>query len=804
MFRPTAIRQVAQVLIPLALYSVGWIVPCKAQAPVSVKSPDGALEAHVNAGAALTYTVQFHGTDVIRDSRLGLEYRGLPILGPNLKITSTVRRASDSTWKTVCGKFSTVRNQYNEAAIHLASSDVALPQLILTFRAYNDGIAFRYSVSDSKSNRLFTLTRELTEYRFARDARAWAANKEPAYETEYSPRQLSSIGASNLISLPLLVRVQPDLYSAITEADLTDWSGAYVSGESSGILYRSPLIVGNEPPRKITVPVKGIRLLELSIGDGGDGFEFDHADWADATLISADGKRTRLSTLTPVSASQGFGKLSIDKSVGGNPISIAGIPFNTGLGTHSVGSLVFDLGAKYEKFESSIGIDSETKGKGSVVFSVIRSPEPSKTAQPVTLTTRLAPRIDGEGLVKRSGPHSSPWRIVMLGNRPGALVESELVENLSPPCAIPDTSWIRPGMMAWDHWWSGDVKMDTATDERFIQLAADMHWPYQLVDWQWYGQFDTASADITHTNPAVNMPELLQYAKDRHVRLWVWLHSNDVNRFLVKGKLGEAFATYEQWGLAGVKIDFMNRDDQEMVNWYEKVVQIAAAHHLMIDFHGAYKPTGLRRTYPNLLTREGVLGNEYNKFSNRVTPEHTVTLPFTRMLAGPMDFTPGGFLNVTKAEFKQTKPTTVMGTRAHQLAMFVVYDSPLCCVCDDPDNYKNQAGVEFLKIVPTTWDETRVLAGEPGEFIVSARRSGSNWFLGGMAGQAARTVDVPLSFLGSGTYEVLIFQDAKDADRAPTHLSESRQIVKATNKLHLVMSREGGFAIRLSKSSAAH
>jgi len=188
--------------------------------------------------------------------------------------------------------------------------------------------------------------------------------------------------------------------------------------------------------------------------------------------------------------------------------------------------------------------------------------------------------------------------------------------------------------MAWDRWWSDDVKMDNETNRRFISFASEMGYPYQLIDWQWYGEFNKPTANITRPAPQIDMPGLLRFAADHHVREWIWLHSGDVNRAKETGTLESAFATYQGWGIAGVKIDFMDSNDQDMVDWYGDVVALAAKHHLMVDFHGAFEPTGLRVTYPNLLTREGVLGNEYNKFSTRVTPLHKLTLPFTRMLAG--------------------------------------------------------------------------------------------------------------------------------------------------------------------------
>jgi len=243
-----------------------------------------------------------------------------------------------------------------------------------------------------------------------------------------------------------------------------------------------------------------------------------------------------------------------------------------------------------------------------------------------------------------------------------------------------------------------------------------------------------------------------------------------------------------------VKIDFMARDDQEMVNWYHKIVKIAARHQLMVNFHGAYKPTGFRRTYPNLVTREGVLGNEYNKWSMRVTPEHCVTIPFTRMLAGPMDFTPGGFRNRNGETFANELPTSVMGTRCFQLAQFVIYDSPYQVACDHPAQYKNQKGLEFFKKVKTVWDDTKVLNGQIGEYITIARRSGDEWYIGSMTNSFKREVEITLDFLGDGNYKMVSFSDAPDFGTDATKLVKSEKILKKGDPVIIRMAAGGGFA----------
>lgn len=391
--------------------------------------------------------------------------------------------------------------------------------------------------------------------------------------------------------------------------------------------------------------------------------------------------------------------------------------------------------------------------------------------------------------VKFRIPHTTPWRVIMLGDSPGKLVESEIVVNLNEPCAIADPSWIKPGISAWDHWWSGEVQMDNETIKKYIDLASEMGWPYQLIDWQWYGKFNSPDADITKVAPQLDMPGILAYAKSKNVKCWLWLYNSDVDR----SDWDRACATYESWGIAGVKIDFMDSDDQLMVNWYRRIVKTAAAHHLMVDFHGAFKPDGFRRTYPNLVTREGVMGNEYNKWSLRVTPEHLTTLPFTRMLAGPMDFTPGGFLNRTPEKFRNGTPAQVMGTRALQLAEFVVFDSPFTVACDAPENYEGQEGSDFLKKVKTQWDETKVLNGQIGEYITMARRSGNEWFIGSMTNSDARALNIKLDFLGSGKYTLVAFEDTPESAVDAEKVVRVTKTVQKGDVLNLKMVSGGGY-----------
>ena len=410
-----------------------------------------------------------------------------------------------------------------------------------------------------------------------------------------------------------------------------------------------------------------------------------------------------------------------------------------------------------------------------------------------SLRTALSPRKgqqeDGDKVVFKT-PHKTPWRVIMIGETPGKLVESEIVQNLNDPCEIEDPSWIKPGVSAWDHWWSGEVKMEQSVIYEYIDLASKMGWPYMLIDWQWYGPFNEPNADIKKPAPQINMPEILQYAKNKNVRCWLWMYNTDVDRF----NFEEACALYEKWGIAGIKIDFMDSDDQEMVNWYHRVVKTAAKYHLMVDFHGAFKPDGWRRTYPNLVTREGVLGNEYNKWSLRITPEHLCTLPFTRMLAGPMDFTPGGFLNRNPDKFQNGTPAQVLGTRANTLSQFVIYDSPYLVACDHPKNYYGQVGEDFLKEVQSVWDDTKVLNGAVSEYITMARRDGNRWFIGSMTNSFERELEIKLDFLGGGNYKMISFSDTEKTKENAEIAEQKETTVKKGDLVKIKMAPGGGFA----------
>jgi alpha-glucosidase len=415
------------------------------------------------------------------------------------------------------------------------------------------------------------------------------------------------------------------------------------------------------------------------------------------------------------------------------------------------------------------------------------------------LTTKLVP-LPGEpetGVkVMFSDDLFTPWRVLMIGDNPGKLIESEIIQNLNDPCEIKDPSWIVPGISAWDHWWSGEVKMEMPVIKQYIDFASAMGWGYMLVDWQWYGPFNKPEADISKWAPQLDMPEIIRYARSRNVKILVWLYSKDVNR---NSAFKKAFPLYKKWGIAGIKIDFMDRDDQDMVEWYHEIIKCAADNQLLVDFHGAYKPDGIIRTYPNMITREGVMGNEYYKFSTKMSPEHNVKLAFTRMLAGQMDYTPGGFLNVTREQFKKQTPTHIWNTRAAELSKFVIYESPLTVVCDHPDHILNQPGADFLKIVPTVWDDIRFLGGYPGEYVALAKRSGVQWFIGVMNNSVGKNIDLKLDFLPEGNYEIKYWADSDESNTDPKSLRIEKKVIKRGELFRVALANNGGFVATLKK-----
>ncbi len=413
---------------------------------------------------------------------------------------------------------------------------------------------------------------------------------------------------------------------------------------------------------------------------------------------------------------------------------------------------------------------------------------------------QLSPRYDDRRVAVRHdlarGPLITPWRVVMMADRAGDLIGSTLIEALNPPPAF-DPRWIKPGKTLWD-WWSGPYVwppngpgMTTQALRGFIDFAAEAGLPYLIIDDGWSHPLPEVpgrpmNVDILRARAGVDIADLVDYARARGVGLLLWVRWN-----LLDERMDEALDLYARWGIKGLKIDFMDRDDQEMVGFYHRVLGKAADRRQLVILHGSYHPTGLNRTYPNLMGTEGVLGAEYNKWSMRVTAGHNVMLAYTRQVLGPMDYTPGGFRNVTPAAFRiQGDGPVVQTTRGQALAMYVVYQSSLQTVADHPEVYRRSPdGFDFVKGVPATWDETRFVAGDIGEWVVVARRNGTTWYIGAMTDERGRTIDVPLEFLGAGRFTAELWTDGA----TPTTLRRERRAgLRAADRLTLQLAPSGG------------
>ncbi|MDW5265977.1 MULTISPECIES: glycoside hydrolase family 97 protein [Acidobacteriaceae] len=408
------------------------------------------------------------------------------------------------------------------------------------------------------------------------------------------------------------------------------------------------------------------------------------------------------------------------------------------------------------------------------------------------LVSEIAPSVDHpEYAVEGTLPHHSAWRVLAIADDPGRLVESTLQYDLNPPSRVEDTSWIHPGNASWN-WWVNDVDENgtpaftTANMKHYVDFAAKSGFRYMMLDAGWSGR------DITQLNGKIDVPELVRYAATKNVKVWIWCYSESVMK-----QMNEAFPLYEKWGVAGIKIDFINRDDQTGIKFYYDVARTAAEHHLMVDFHGTRTPWGLERTYPNVMSYEGVLGMENNKVGRRDSPVDRTVFAFTRLLAGPMDYTPGGFNNATEDGYiaQNTNPM-VMGTRAQQLALYVVFQTPIQMVSDSPQMYAGQPAFQFIKDVPASWDSTHVLNGTPGEFMTIARQHDNEWYLGSITNWTQRTLQVPLSFLGAGQYTAEIYADGADADTNPKHVAIRKETVRKGQTLTLKLAAGGGCAIR--------
>ena len=633
---------------------------------VTVSSPDGKIEMVLETGAEIRWSVKHEKTEVIRPSAISLTLDKGVVLGANPKISSIKRATVNSSFSTPFYKKSKVLDHYNQVTVQF-KGDYGL-----ILRAYNDGAAYRFFAT---KRGMITIVSEEACFNFADDYKAFVPYVRDlrendmyssAFEAMYDEIHLSKFVKDSLALSPLLVEIGDGKKAVITEADLQDYPGLFLTINSDNR--------------------KGLK-----------------------------GK---------------FAHFPVNERLGG-----------------------------YNKMNYMV--------------------------------TSRAPFI-----ARTSGTRSFPWRTVVVSSNDKELANNDMVQKLSAPSKIADVTWIKPGKVAWD-WWNDwniskvDFKagINTETYKYYIDFAAKNNIDYVILDEGW-----SEENDMLKISPKINLEEIISYAKQKNVGVFLWATWYAINQVL-----DNAFSKYSAMGVKGFKIDFIDRDDQKMVKSLHNIAKKAADYKLLIDYHGMYKPAGMQRTYPNVLNFEGVKGLENVKWTaNDDLPRYETSIPFIRMLSGPMDYTPGAMRNATRADFKPSNSLPMsQGTRSHQLAMYIVFEAPFQMMCDNPTAYmKEQESTDFISKMPVTFDETIALDGKIGEYVAIARKKGNTWYAGGLTNWSQRDMTFDLSFLEKGSYMAEVFKDGVNAEKDATDYKRYTVKVNPEDKMTLHLAPGGGFAIR--------
>ncbi len=636
----------------------------------TLSSPDGKISTDISTDGGLNYSVSYDGTTVITPSSIGITLADGTEIGPSAKLSGAKRRSVDETIKSPFYRADELTDRYNELSFNIDRN------WGIVFRAYNDGIAYRFVMKGKKP---VTVTDETAILRFPSDASVAVPyvagtscdSYEPqffnSFENRYTVTTLSGIDNRRLMFLPLVVEPVDGVKVLVTESALIDYPGMYLSRQS------------------------------------------------DANELTA----------------------------------------------------VF---APYPK-------DVEQGGWNNLQ-GVVKSHE--------------------NYIAKIDSPRALPWRITVIAPDDVTLAATNLSYLLGEPSRIDDISWIKPGKVAWEWWnnWNLDgvdfkTGVNNDTYKAYIDFAAANGIEYVILDEGWAVN---KKADLMQIVPEIDLKELADYGAERNVGLILWAGYLAFDR-----NMEEQCKYFSDLGIKGFKIDFMNRDDQPMTEFYRRAAETAARYNLVIDFHGAYKPAGFNRTYPNVLNFEGVHGLETMKWSADTVDqvEYDVMIPFIRQAAGPMDYTQGAMRNASKGNYYpcNSEPMS-QGTRCRQLALYVVLDSPLNMLCDSPSNYTREPEcTDFIASIPTVWDETVILDGKMGDYIVTARRSGDTWYIGGLTDWTPRDIEVDLSFLPQGkTFDADVFADGVNAHRKGIDYKRTHSKVDASSRMKLHLAPGGGFA----------
>ena len=676
---------------------------------ISLASPDNLIDIQINVSKELTFQVFLNKKEVIDKVIIGLETSDGRTFGTQAKLISKSKRFLKETMIVeIPNKDKKIESVFNELKMSFRGSY----QLI--FRAYNDGIAYRFVDNKKKPKNIIYERMDLNFPESSNTFFPWEESTYSHNERLYNRTAISNLNDNDFCSLPVLFSTKNGKV-LFSEASLYDYPGMFLEKKSDNSL---------------TSKFPNYVLKAIPAGSQNSSDETLH-----------------------------FGEEGSDRT---------------------------------QDIVEEANYIAQTKGS-----------------------------------------RAFPWRVFIISHDDRTFVESNLITQLSGKSKITDTSWIKPGKVAWDWWNANNVYgvdfrsgINQETYKYYIDFASENNIEFILLDEGW----TKSTTEVYQANPKIDIVELIQYAKSKNVGviLWVlWKPLNEDTDGLLK--------LYSSWGATGIKVDFMQRNDQYMVQSYEKIAEIASNYKMTVDYHGAFKPSGIERKWPNILSYEGVMGNEQNKwrvdhfpYSDEpypVSPEHNLTLPFIRMVAGAMDFTPGAMTNINRYDYKwspndispagfdsqgnpletkdnmhafNTRPMA-LGTRAHQVAMYTVFESPLQMLCDSPTIYKKeQETVDFITQIPTTWDETVVLEASVSDYIIIARKKGNNWYLAGMTDWTPRKFEIDLHFLEQGIdYKAQIYEDGINADRNAMDYKLQKKVINKNTKLNVSMSDGGGFSIIL-------
>ncbi|WP_455761903.1 glycoside hydrolase family 97 protein [Phocaeicola coprophilus] len=642
------------------------------QKQLLLSSPDGKLKSTITVGDKLTYDISCNGQQVLAPSPISATLDNGKVWGDKARLSKVTEKKNDTQIDAPFFRSSCVRDYYNELTLRFKGD------YSVVFRAYNDGVAYRF-VNHAKKP--FCILNEEVDYRFPADVTASVpyvnAGKDGDYngqfhnsfENVYTTASISQLNKERLMFLPLVVQATPEVKVCITETDLNNYPGLYL-----------------------------------------------------------------------------------------------------------------------------------TNAKGSNSLSGIQAPYPKTMKQGGHNNLQMRVQTREEYIAKVDGPRNFPWRVAVVTTRDTQLAASNLSYLLAEPSKLSDTSWIKPGKVAWE-WWNDwnlcgvDFKtgVNNATYKAYIDFASQYGIEYVILDEGWAVNL---KADLMQVVKEIDLKELVDYAAARNVGIILW-----AGYYAFERDMENVCRYFSEMGVKGFKVDFMDRDDQLMTDFNHRAAAMCAKYHLILDLHGTHKPAGLNRTYPNVLNFEGVHGLEQMKWRpagfDQIT--YDVMIPFIRQVAGPMDYTQGAMRNATRENYypSNSEPMS-QGTRCHQLAMYIVLESPFNMLCDSPSNYMREPeSTSFIAQVPTVWDETVVLDGKMGEYIITARRKGDTWYVGGLNNWDARDVEVDLSFLSSGSHKAVLFKDGVNAHRTARDYKREEVSVSSTQPLKVHLAPGGGFTLQI-------